>query len=460
MTRTQQKKLAKEAREAKKSQKAGSSPSLSKAEKVENGLGEEKAGSGPASEAVEDVKEVLSSAGSDPVVEVPATGDGPRQALPEPSAATSTPSKPVTTTEPAVTRSAAAAKGSSTPSSSLAPPGKELAPRSAATSADEKRSAENAAYWKKVRERAIFGFLMIGGFILAMVLGHPYMIVVVIGLQTLVYREVTALFEIPGRPSITGGAPRRSPLSRHNSSTTVPKIRIGASSTIDESAQASEDEEDFRAEVRKELVWSKTLSWYFFTVANYFLYGESLIYYFKHIVFIDSYFLPFAKHHRFLSFLLYIIGFVGFVSGLRRENLKHQFGLFGWVHMSLLLIVFSSHFLVNNILEGLIWLFLPASLVICNDVFAYVCGMIWGRTPLISLSPKKTVEGFVGAFVITEVFALVWATIFQRSPYLICPAISLGMNAFQDIHCTPNSVFEWVSSTASLTCVAKDLAVF
>lgn len=190
---------------------------------------------------------------------------------------------------------------------------------------------------------------------------------------------------------------------------------------------------------------ARSLSWYFFTVANYFLYGESLIYYFKHIVFVDSYFIPFARHHRFLSFLLYIIGFVGFVSGLRRENLKHQFGLFGWVHMSLLLIVFSSHFLVNNILEGLVWFFVPASLVICNDVFAYVCGMIWGRTPLISLSPKKTVEGFVGAFVITEVFAVGWATYFQRFNYMICPAVSLGMNAFQSIECRPNPVFDWHS---------------
>jgi phosphatidate cytidylyltransferase len=33
-----------------------------------------------------------------------------------------------------------------------------------------------------------------------------------------------------------------------------------------------------------------------------------------------------------------------------------------------------SHFIVNNILEGLVWFFVPASLVICNDVMAYICG--------------------------------------------------------------------------------------
>ena len=28
-------------------------------------------------------------------------------------------------------------------------------------------------------------------------------------------------------------------------------------------------------------LWEKTLNWYFFAVTNYFLYGESIIYYFK-----------------------------------------------------------------------------------------------------------------------------------------------------------------------------------
>ena len=45
--------------------------------------------------------------------------------------------------------------------------------------------------------------------------------------------------------------------------------------------------------------------------------------------------------HRFISFSLYILGFMGFVMSLKRGYLKQQFGLFCWVHMSLLLIVVS-----------------------------------------------------------------------------------------------------------------------
>lgn len=50
---------------------------------------------------------------------------------------------------------------------------------------------------------------------------------------------------------------------------------------------------------------------------------------------------PFATNHRFVSFTLYLIGFVGFVLSLKRGYLKQQFGLFCWVHMTLLLIVVS-----------------------------------------------------------------------------------------------------------------------
>ncbi|SPO25148.1 related to CDS1 - CDP-diacylglycerol synthase [Ustilago trichophora] len=293
-------------------------------------------------------------------------------------------------------------------------------------------AAAAKAKWKKIYDRTLFTLIMIGAFIGLLLLGHPYMIVLVMVSQALVYREIVALFNIPGRPSVTGGG--RS--SRMSSAPTS-----AATSEVDEDEE--EERIQRRLEGRREELWSKSLSWYFFAVANYFLYGESIIYYFKHIVFVDAYFIPFARHHRFLSFMLYVFGFMAFVSNLKRRNLKHQFGLFCWVHMSLLLIVFSSHFIVNNILEGLIWFWVPASLVICNDVFAYICGMTFGRTPLIDLSPKKTVEGFVGALVVTEVFAYGWATFFQRFNYMICPAVSLGMNAFKEITCDINPVFHW-----------------
>ena len=47
---------------------------------------------------------------------------------------------------------------------------------------------------------------------------------------------------------------------------------------------------------------------YFFVTAMYFLHGESIIYYFQEIILVDAFLLPFATHHRFISFVLYVIG--------------------------------------------------------------------------------------------------------------------------------------------------------
>ncbi|KIK67380.1 hypothetical protein GYMLUDRAFT_156314 [Collybiopsis luxurians FD-317 M1] len=252
---------------------------------------------------------------------------------------------------------------------------------------------------QNILTRTLWTFIMIGGFICLLLMGHAYMVLLVMLCQTLVYREVTALFTL---------------------------------------AQS-----DIRDEAKGKDPWSKTLNWYFFAVTNYFLYGESIIYYFKHVVFSDAQLLPFATNHRLISFALYTIGLMGFVLSLQKGYLKQQFGLFCWVHMSLLLIVVSSHFIVNNILEGLIWFWVPASLVICNDVFAYVWGMSIGRTPLIELSPKKTVEGFVGAFGSTVLFSLLWGSYFVRFNYMICPVHDLGVSAWSNVQCIPNPVFLW-----------------
>ena len=89
--------------------------------------------------------------------------------------------------------------------------------------------------------------------------------------------------------------------------------------------------------------------------------------------------------------------------------------------MALYLVVVQAHFVMNNVFEGLIWFFLPAALVITNDIFAYICGMLFGRTQLIKLSPKKTVEGFVGAWMFTVIAGYLWTWLLSKSTYFICP---------------------------------------
>jgi phosphatidate cytidylyltransferase len=116
-----------------------------------------------------------------------------------------------------------------------------------------------------------------------------------------------------------------------------------------------------------------------------------------------------------------LAGFVFFVASLQAGHYKFQFTNFAWTHMALYLIVFQAHFIMNNVFEGMIWFFLPAALVITNDIFAYICGIAFGRTQLIKLSPKKTVEGFVGAWIMTIIFALLLVSIMAPFKYFICP---------------------------------------
>jgi phosphatidate cytidylyltransferase len=63
--------------------------------------------------------------------------------------------------------------------------------------------------------------------------------------------------------------------------------------------------------------------------------------------------------------------------------------------------------MINNLLQGLVWFLLPVSMIICCDIMSYVFGFFFGKTPLIKLSPKKTMEGFIGGAFSTVVFGLV-----------------------------------------------------
>ncbi|RMY43235.1 hypothetical protein D0863_16329, partial [Hortaea werneckii] len=134
-------------------------------------------------------------------------------------------------------------------------------------------------------------------------------------------------------------------------------------------------------------------------------------------------------------------GFVFFVGSLQKGHYRFQFTQFAWTHMALYLIVVQAHFIMNNIFEGMIWFFLPVSLVITNDIFAYVCGITFGRTQLIEISPKKTVEGFLGAWICTIILGFGLTNLLMRSKYFICPVNDLGANIFTGLECEPNPVF-------------------
>jgi phosphatidate cytidylyltransferase len=110
--------------------------------------------------------------------------------------------------------------------------------------------------------------------------------------------------------------------------------------------------------------------------------------------------------------------------------------------MTLLLVIVQSQFIIKNIFEGLIWFVLPVSLVICNDIAAYIFGFFFGRTPLIRLSPKKTWEGFLGALFTTLIFGFFFSGLFLDNHYMTCTIRNIPLRALREpVTCTQNPVF-------------------
>lgn len=99
---------------------------------------------------------------------------------------------------------------------------------------------------------------MIAGFFGAMFAGHIYIIMIITAIQIISFKEVIAIAQVPTK--------------------------------------------------QKNLPLTRSLNWYFLAVTMYYLYGESVLYYFKHILLVDKILLPFATHHRFISFIMYIFG--------------------------------------------------------------------------------------------------------------------------------------------------------
>uniref|UniRef100_H3AIQ7 Phosphatidate cytidylyltransferase n=2 Tax=Latimeria chalumnae TaxID=7897 RepID=H3AIQ7_LATCH len=191
-----------------------------------------------------------------------------------------------------------------------------------------------------------------------------------------------------------------------------------------------------------DLPWFRTLSWYFLLCVNYFFYGETVADYFVALVQREEPIQFLIRYHRFISFALYLTGFCMFVLSLVKKHYRLQFYMFGWSHVTLLIVVTQSHLVIQNLFEGMIWFIVPISIVICNDIMAYLFGFFFGRTPLIKLSPKKTWEGFIGGFFSTVVFGFIFAYLLAQYKYFVCPVeYSSETNSFA-VDCDPSELFQ------------------
>ncbi|KAG7191429.1 uncharacterized protein KQ657_003475 [Scheffersomyces spartinae] len=191
----------------------------------------------------------------------------------------------------------------------------------------------------------------------------------------------------------------------------------------------------------KNIPWNKSLNWYFLITTIYYLESDVLVGFFQDYIYSNKFLTVLVTHHTFISYFLYVLGFIFFILTLKKGFYKFQFAQLCITHMTLLIVVFQGHLVMENILTGVFWFFLPVALVIVNDIFAYLCGITFGRTQLIEISPKKTVEGFLGAWIFTMLFAVFFTYVLSMSDFFICPAVNLSTNVYNFPTCDPNPVF-------------------
>ncbi|XP_075929499.1 phosphatidate cytidylyltransferase 2-like isoform X2 [Petromyzon marinus] len=193
------------------------------------------------------------------------------------------------------------------------------------------------------------------------------------------------------------------------------------------------------------LPWFRCLSWYFLLCTNYFCYGETVVDYFSTGLHLGGTVRMLMRYHRFISFMLYLAGLCMFVLSLVKRYTRLQFYMFGWTHITLLLIVTQSHLVIHNLFEGMIWFVFPMCVVICNDIAAYIFGFFFGRTPLIEVSPKKTWEGFIGGYISTLVFGILLSHVLCGHRYFVCAVEPSGGTAARaaafTMECEPSEMF-------------------
>lgn len=172
------------------------------------------------------------------------------------------------------------------------------------------------------------------------------------------------------------------------------------------------------------------VSWFIFLVGLYYLYISTIM---SKIQYLNKYkiFYFLLRYHSFISFMLYCLGFFFFILSLKKGYYKYQFRQFAYIHIILFIFGFFSSLIISNIFNGICWFLIPASCVIMNDISAYCWGRMFGKHPLSPLSPKKTWEGFIGGFLTTLVWAVLFTELLQKHKFILCPVDEISATPFE-----------------------------
>eukprot|EP01116_Phalansterium_solitarium_P003636 TRINITY_DN14454_c0_g1_i1.p1 TRINITY_DN14454_c0_g1~~TRINITY_DN14454_c0_g1_i1.p1 ORF type:complete len:494 (-),score=163.60 TRINITY_DN14454_c0_g1_i1:122-1510(-) len=202
-------------------------------------------------------------------------------------------------------------------------------------------------------------------------------------------------------------------------------------------------------EAKEKKLWGfRTLHWYFLLCSFIYVYSNVFIDKFSKVIpapLVDI----MVQYQLATPFVLYVAGAIFFILTLRKNKLRYQFGQLTWTLMTLLVVVGQSHTVILNIFKGLFWFLLPCSCIICNDIMAYFVGFAFGRKfvnkRLTKLSPNKTWEGFIGALILTVIWAFFFSQFLAQYDWFVCPRTPYDSVAEGflggDLNCARDSIF-------------------
>lgn len=121
---------------------------------------------------------------------------------------------------------------------------------------------------------------------------------------------------------------------------------------------------------------------------------------------------------------------------LKKETVRYQMTQFFFAALTASYASSTAFCLQYVSYYGRYWYFFPMFCVGWNDASAYFLGRTFGRTKLISLSPKKTVEGFVGALLSNVIATFLYLDYWLRdNNFWTCAPMQITWHPFQDYEC-------------------------
>lgn len=81
------------------------------------------------------------------------------------------------------------------------------------------------------------------------------------------------------------------------------------------------------------------------------------------------------------------------------------------------------------------WTYISILFVVLNDAAAYFIGKAFGKHHLLRISPNKTIEGFMGAFLSNVIVTYIMASYFLKDHFWICPPKRFNTGFYEVVEC-------------------------